>query len=96
MCIDDNSLTDAMAMDCNSYELKSQCGQYDTANFKASEQCCFCGGGLKRETDDSEFEFIGQGYCRDEDGERVNGAVIDNVSFVFCHDSCVQNEQCTG
>jgi len=47
-CVNDNG-TDVHNYDCSHYDAEPEdCagGLYDTEDFKASEQCCVCGGGI--------------------------------------------------
>ena len=42
-----NGFTDSVGDGCDWYDNNSgSCGYYDTADFKANEMCCSCGGGL--------------------------------------------------
>ena len=42
----DNGLTDSEGYGCDEYTIyPSDCGKYDTDDFKSNEMCCACNGG---------------------------------------------------
>jgi hypothetical protein len=45
-CVDDNSTKDSTGDDCSWYtRYPSTCGNYDSSEFVATNECCACGGG---------------------------------------------------
>jgi len=94
LCQDlDHGLTNQFGDGCSGYGIgrfDTQCGMFDTNDFKTGELCCVCGGGRE----------VPQAFpdCRDKDTLMCDGDHFSGDAYKNAHPNCPSDEliMCTG